>query len=70
MKKNFSTILRELRTEHNVLQAELAEHCNVSVRTIIRYENEERIPDINIAIALADYFNVTLDYLVGRSDVK
>lgn len=66
MKKNFSIVLKELRTQSNLLQVELAEACNISVRTIIRYENNERLPDIETAIKLADYFNVTLDYLVGR----
>lgn len=70
MKKNFATILKELRVKSNLLQSDLATACNISVRTIIRYENNERLPDIETAIALADYFNVSLDYLVGRSDAK
>lgn len=68
MIKNFSAVLKELRTKANLLQSDIADACKISVRTIIRYENDERIPDIDTAIKLADYFNVSLDYLVGRSD--
>jgi transcriptional regulator with XRE-family HTH domain len=50
-------------------QRQLAEALRVTVRTITNYENGSREPNIATLIALADYFDVSLDYLVGRSDV-
>lgn len=59
----------ELRKIHNLTQKQLASETSLSVRGIQNYELEVRIPTLEIAIALADYFNVSLDYLCGRSDV-
>ena len=59
----------ELRKIHNLTQKQLASETSLSVRGILNYELEVRIPTLEIAIALADYFNVSLDYLCGRSDV-
>ncbi len=64
----FSTRLKELRQNHKVSQQELADLLGVSTRAWRFYESGEREPNISGLIALADYFNVSLDYLVGRSD--
>lgn len=64
--KNFSERLKMLRTQKNVLQSQLAKECNLSVRQIIRYEQGVSEPTMSALIALADYFDVSLDYLVGR----
>ena len=45
---------------------ELAELCGLSKNAVARYERGERVPDIRTARALADFFNVSLDELVGR----
>lgn len=59
----------ELRKIHNLTQKQLASETSLSERGIQNYELEVRIPTLEIAIALADYFDVSLDYLCGRSDV-
>ena len=64
----FSERLRALRTIKNLSQTALATELNVSVRTIIRYENGERIPDIDTACTLSKIFGVSLDYLCGLSN--
>ena len=61
--------LKEIRTENSMKQAELALHFNVNTRTIRKWENEESSPTINQLIEIANYFNVSIDYLVGNDDV-
>ncbi|HWR06587.1 helix-turn-helix transcriptional regulator [Sporomusa sp.] len=65
---NLSSRLKELRQKHNVSQQELADLLDVTTRAWRFYESGEREPNIARLISLADYFNVSLDYLVGRSD--
>lgn len=62
--------LRELRKERNVTQQELADDMLVTQRILARYESGEREPRLPMVFDLADYFNVSIDYLVGRSDVR
>jgi len=66
----FSRILKELRDEKNLTQQELADELGVSRMTINFYESNRRTPDIQFAVRAANYFNVTVDYLVGNSNVK
>ena len=66
----FSKILRELRDERKLTQQELADKLKVSRMTINFYESNRRTPDINFAIKAANFFNVSVDYLVGNSNVK
>ena len=65
----FSERLLQLRKEKNITQKQLASALNLSAVGIQNYEGGRRKPAYDILIALADYFNVSLDYLVGRSDV-
>lgn len=60
--------IRKLRKEKNLTQEELAEIVNVTKATINSYELGRTEPNIDILIKLADYYNVTLDYLVGREN--
>ena len=62
--------LKELRKRKKISQLKLAIDLNTNQNTISRYETGEREPSISDLIKIADYFNVTLDYLVGRSDVN
>ena len=48
----------------------MAMDLNTNQNTISRYENGEREPSISDLIKIADYFGVSLDYLVGRSDIR
>ena len=60
--------LKELRKMHNISQLKLAIDFNTNQNTISRYENLEREADYETLIAFADYFDVSLDYLLGRTD--
>ena len=61
--------LKELRKIHQVKQRELAEYLNVTVSTYSRYENGKRQPDYETLLLLADYYAVSVDYLLGRTVV-
>lgn len=64
----FSTRLRELRRNKKITQTVLAGQIGITLKQIQRYELEENEPTLSILLRLADYFDVSLDYLVGRSD--
>lgn len=65
---NLSERLQFLKMERNLLQKNIASENNISLRAYQYYERGEREPTVSILISLADYFDVSLDYLVGRSD--
>lgn len=60
--------LKELRKKHNISQLKLAMDLNMAQNTISRYENSIREADYKTLILFADYFNVSIDYLLGRTD--
>lgn len=60
--------LKELRKKHKISQVRLAIDLETFQNTISRYETLERQADYQTLIAIADYFNVSLDYLLGRTD--
>ncbi len=62
--------IKELRNEQHITQLKLAMDLNMSQNTISRYENGEREPGIAELIRIADYFRVSIDYLVGRTDKR
>ena len=62
--------LKKLRKEKGISQLKLALDLNMSQNTISRYETGEREPGINELIKIADYFDVSIDYLVGRYNTK
>lgn len=66
----FSSRLRELRREKKLKQREMAEVCGMKLRGYQGYEYGECYPNVPGLVFLADYFNVSLDYLMGRSDVR
>ena len=61
--------IKERRTKNGLTQKQLAKESGLSERSVQNYELGERIPTLQAAISLADYFDVSLDYLVGRSDI-
>ncbi len=67
---DFSSRLKELRKERKITQQDLADTFSVRVRTYQGYEYGESYPEVSKLIAIADFFDVSLDYLVGRSDVR
>ena len=66
----FGDILKELRTEKHLTQSQLAKCFEISASTIGMYEQNRREPDFETLEAIADFFNVDMDYLTGRSTVK
>lgn len=60
--------LKELRKSRKISQLKLAIDFNTNQNTISRYENLERQADYETLIKFADYFGVSLDYLLGRTD--
>lgn len=64
----FTDRLVILKSQSNSLQKTIAENVGLSLRSYQRYEKGEREPSLSVLISLADYFDVSLDYLCGRSD--
>ena len=62
--------INELREQRGVTQRQVADALGCSPVTFLRYESGEREPNITRLIQLADFFGVTIDYLVGRDTVS
>ena len=60
--------LKELRKKKGISQLRLATDLNTTQNTISRYETGEREPGLDELIKIADYFNVSVDYLIGRTE--
>ena len=60
--------LKQLRKAKGMSQIKLAMELNTNQNTISRYETGEREPGIGDLIRIADYFNVSIDYLLERTD--
>ena len=58
--------LKQLRIKKNIKQQDLAKALNVTKQSVSNWENGKRLPNIEILILLADFYNCSLDYLVGR----
>ena len=65
---DFSERLKRLRTANFLSQKRLSEMLNITDRTLRKYEAKNIEPTLSILIAMANYFHVSLDFLVGRSD--
>jgi len=66
----FGKVLRSLRIKNSMTQKQLADTLGVSESRISMYERCQREPDFEMLEAIADYFNVDMDYLTGRSSVE
>ena len=62
--------LKELRIKKGLLQSDIAKIINKSERTVGFYETGERDMNTETLAKLADFFDVTIDYLLGKSDIK
>ena len=60
--------LRELRGRKGVTQSQVAEYLGLKLRAYQYYESGEHRPEYEKLMALADFFGVTTDYLLGRTD--
>ena len=68
IRKSFSERLASLRKEKGLSLISLGEILSVTDEAVRLLERGKRSPSFEVLIALADYFDVSLDYLVGRSD--
>ncbi|EHF3608986.1 helix-turn-helix domain-containing protein [Listeria innocua] len=66
----FGENLKKLRKANNLTQEELAKKLGVARTTYSSYEQNRRMPDIDVQNKIADLFEVSLDYLHGRTDKK
>ena len=62
--------IKQLREEKGLKQEELAKVLSVAPSTIGMYERDEREPNDSITLKLAEYFEVSTDYLLGKTDIR
>lgn len=62
--------LKDIREDRDINQKELADYLHIKQNTYSQYENEQRGLPIDILIRLADYFNTSTDYILGRTNEK
>ncbi|MBQ6700819.1 MAG: helix-turn-helix transcriptional regulator [Oscillospiraceae bacterium] len=62
--------LKQLREERNITQQELADQLSCSQQSIHNYENHGTQPDIDMLCRMADFFNTSVDYLIGNTNVR
>lgn len=65
---NLGESFKSIRKSLNLTQKQVADGLNITEQAYQRYEYGKIVPSALVLIALADYFDVSLDYLVGRSD--
>ena len=65
---DYADRITNLRKSHSLTQKQLAADTGLSLIGVQSYEGRRRKPAHDALVALADFFNVSLDYLVGRSD--
>ena len=70
MREILSMRLKELRKERGLSQIQVAIFCDITEKTYQNYELMSREPKLKILIRIADFYNVSIDYLVGRTDIR
>lgn len=65
----FKDVFHYLRVSSNLTQAELAEKLGVTYSAVSNYERGERVPNIETLETIADYFNVDMNYLLGKTSI-
>ena len=68
MTEEFPKRLQNLRERQHKSRLVVSELCGLHPGAIARYERGEAVPDVSSLIAIADYFNVSIDYLLGRTN--
>jgi transcriptional regulator with XRE-family HTH domain len=66
--KVFQERLKKLRNERDLSQDSVGKSLNIGGRTIGNYESGERLPSLDTLVKLADFYGVSVDYLLGRTD--
>lgn len=67
---NLGNRLQQLRSELNLDRDALASALNITYSALSKYETNQRFPSQELLISMADYFNVSVDYLLGRTDIR
>lgn len=67
---SFGNNFKKIRQENEMTQEELAKKINTSRSNIANYENDKNMPSIEILNKLSEIFNCSIDYLLGKSDVR
>lgn len=67
---SFGQRLKQLREENHLTLEELSKKLNIGRSTISNYERDYRRPDINTIKHISDFFDVTVDYLLGKTDMR
>lgn len=66
----FGERFKQLRLEKRLTQEKLAEMFETKKASISRYENDVNIPEIETLKKFADFFNVSIDYILGRTEIR
>lgn len=64
----FSERIIQIKRDKKLLQKDIATAIGITIRNYQRYEKGEAQPTLPVLLRLADYFDVSIDYLVGRTD--
>lgn len=67
---NFASIIKALRVQHKMTQQDLAEIVGLTPTGISYWESGKAIPNVETLEKLASYFNVTVDYLLGKKEMS
>lgn len=65
----FNIRFKALRQDHDLTQDELSKALHIDRKTLSNYETGYRTPNIYLVVKIADYFNVSIDYLLGRTNI-
>lgn len=67
---SFAQVFKDLRTKSKLTQQEMADKLNISRSSVGMYESGEREPSFELLEQIADYFNVDMNYLLGKSELS
>ena len=65
---DISQKIKALRLEKNLKQKDVANSINIATNTLSQFENNKGRPSLEVLSSLADFFEVSVDYLIGRAD--
>lgn len=67
---SFGNILKKIRQDKNLTQEDLAKQLNISRSNIANYENDKNMPSVDILEKLSKIFDCSIDYLLGKSNIR
>ena len=68
MNMDIGGTIKKLRTDRKITQEEVAEYLGISFQAVSKWETGTTLPDITLLPKIADFFGVSLDYLMGRDE--